>query len=94
MRRPRLPLFLEPQSYRRRRLADAARVLPALGAVLLGLPLLWAPQETPEPDTARGGLYIFAVWAGLIVAAFLLSRRLAAGTPGESYGDEGAGEGH
>lgn len=78
MRRPKPPLFLERESYRRRRVADAARVLPVLGALLFLLPLLWGPQTTPDPDTATGGLYVFIVWAALIAAAFLLSRRLAA----------------
>lgn len=88
-------MFLERQSYRRRRLADAARVLPVLGTLLLLLPLLWAPQTTPATDTAAGGLYVFVVWGGLILAAFLLARRLGAesGPPGPREGDRtGGGE--
>ncbi len=76
MTRARPPLFLERDDYRRRRIMDAARILPVLGAVLLLLPLLWEPQQTPAPDTAAGGLYLFAVWGLLILAAALLSRRL------------------
>ncbi|MCU0911333.1 MAG: hypothetical protein MUE98_08310 [Rhodobacteraceae bacterium] len=79
MRQTQAPLFLERQSYRRRRLADAARMLPVLGTMLILLPLLWAPQSTPGTDTAQGGLYIFLVWGGLIAAAFLMARRLGAG---------------
>jgi len=92
MRRPRLPIFLERQAYRRRRAMDAARLLPVVGAVLLLLPLLWAPQQTEAPDTAAGGQYVFAVWLGLIVAAFLVSRRLD-GKPDPLRGtdDEGPG---
>ncbi|MBK5946686.1 hypothetical protein CCR83_09625 [Rhodobacter veldkampii DSM 11550] len=70
------PLFLARRSYRRRRLMDAARLLPLLGLVLFLLPVLWRPAATAEPDTARGGLYLFIVWAGLILAAYGLSRGL------------------
>ena len=38
MRRPRAPLFLKRGSYRKRRLRDAARMLPILGALLLLVP--------------------------------------------------------
>ncbi|HBS49267.1 MAG TPA: hypothetical protein DEA05_03885 [Rhodobacteraceae bacterium] len=69
-RRPQ-PVFLERQGYRRRRLADAARLLPILGAALLAVPLLW-----PRADAPGGGvpmstafLYVFGVWAGLIALA-------------------------
>ena len=35
MRRPRAPLFLARAVYRKRRLRDAARLLPLVGAFLL-----------------------------------------------------------
>ncbi len=79
MRRPKPPLFYERQVYRRRRMADAARMLPVLGALLFLVPLLWGPQKTPETDTASGGLFLFVAWAGLILIAFVLSRRLGQG---------------
>ena len=67
----KIPLFVERQTYRRRRLVDAARALPVLGVMLWLVPLLWA-----EPDTATGastGLtYIFAVWLGLPIVAGVL----------------------
>ncbi|MCV2870189.1 hypothetical protein OEW28_16280 [Defluviimonas sp. WL0002] len=75
-RKPR-PLFLERRSYRRRRLSDAARILPLLGFVLFLVPILWLPAETPAPDTGRGGVYVFAVWFLLIIATFGLSRVLS-----------------
>lgn len=72
-RRPGKSIFLEHDSYRLRRLTDAARLLPIFGALLILVPLLW-PQ--PEPGAAEAGvpmsraiLYIFAIWALLIVAA-------------------------
>lgn len=71
------PIFLERRSYRRRRLWDAVRMLPFLGAVLWMVPLMW-----PMPDGADGQgvstssalLYIFAVWVFLAFVARLLWR--------------------
>ncbi len=77
MRAPTPPAFLARASYRRRRIIDAARLVPVLGLFLFMLPILWRPAETPEPDTARGGIYLFAVWSGLIVTAFVLARVLS-----------------
>jgi hypothetical protein len=70
------PLFLARRAYRRRRLMDAARLLPLLGAVLFAIPMLWHPADSVEPDTARGVTYLFAVWFLLILAAAALSRGL------------------
>ena len=82
------PLFLARRAYRWRRVTDAARLLPVAGAVLVLLPILWRPAATPEPDTARGAVYLFAVWGGLIVLSLLLSRRLMRGEePGRGDGD-------
>ncbi len=85
-------LFLERQSYRRRRLTDAARVLPFLGAALLVLPLLW-----PDHGVEGGGvplssaiLYIFACWIGLILVSLiygLAARHMGAGEDPDSDGD-------
>ena len=66
-------LFLERQSYRRRRLLDISRLLPLLGVLLLQIPLLWPggddPQVTPAMSTAI--TYVFAVWALLILGGAL-----------------------
>lgn len=82
------PVFLNPGTYRRRRLRDAARLLPVVGAFLVLLPILWAPGMTETRDTAPDGIYLFAVWAGLVICAALLARRLSdesdrAPAPGE-----------
>ena len=61
MRRPRRPLFLARAPYRRRRLRDAARLLPVVGLLLLILPLFW----TPDARVAlRSGdvIWFFLVW--------------------------------
>ena len=76
------PLFLARESYRRRRVIDAARLLPVFGTVLFLVPILWdlaGPHATdPEasPRLAQRGLYLFAVWGGLILVAAVLAARL------------------
>jgi hypothetical protein len=72
-------VFLERHSYRRRRLVDVARLLPLLGVALLLVPLMWMGADDPavlsgEAEAvpmSKAILYIFAVWAALIVAAVL-----------------------
>jgi hypothetical protein len=87
VRRPGEPLFLARQGYRLRRLGDTARLLPTLGAALFVLPLLGSGD--PGWTTAGVGLFLFAVWAGLILAAVALGRALgsAGGGGGERDGD-------
>lgn len=74
MRPPVEPLFLARQTYRMRRLKDAARIMPFVAAFLFIVPTLMAE----DGSTARGKIYIFLVWLGLIVATGLLARRLMA----------------
>lgn len=69
MAKPGQPLFLARASYRRRRIADAARLVPFFGGVLLLLPGLWT-------SAAGSMIYIFTVWAVLILAIWVLSGRL------------------
>ena len=84
-RRPE-PLFLARQSYRDRRLGDAARVLPVIGLILLLLPVLWS--ETAR--TREGLVYIFGVWGLLIAVVAPISVRLSAHSegPGEAPAEE------
>ncbi|MEO1910511.1 MAG: hypothetical protein ABGX10_08820 [Paracoccus sp. (in: a-proteobacteria)] len=67
------PLFLERASFRRRRLGDAARVLPVLAMLLMLLPVWWSPVSL---SYAAGAVWIFGTWAVLIVAVWLLHRAL------------------
>jgi len=64
-------VFLERQTYRRRRLMDAARLLPVLGALMFAVPLLWPGADDPggaaPVPTSRAIRYIFGVWALLIL---------------------------
>ncbi|MEE9426898.1 MAG: hypothetical protein V3V25_02005 [Paracoccaceae bacterium] len=65
------PLFVAQDGYRLRRAKDAARLLPVLGAILILMPILWGGGAT-----RLGIVFVFAVWSGLIIGAFFLSRRL------------------
>ncbi len=69
------PQFLDRRSYRRKRLIDAARLLPLFGAVLIfqPIPLLFIPSGGGAVTLA---VYLFVLWLVLIVSAFLLARRL------------------
>lgn len=76
----RSSLFLGRQSYRRRRLADAARLLPFLGAALLVLPLLWPDQSAGDDAVPLSSamLYIFVCW-GVLIAIGLIFGLIARG---------------
>ena len=95
VKRKRPPLFLERQSYRRRRLTDAARLLPVVGAGLFLVPLLWSDGRAPDiaapVSTSRAIVYIFGAWAALIAATAVLGAglRYAAGRRGEEETEAG-----
>ncbi|WP_417523771.1 hypothetical protein [Marinovum sp.] len=80
-------LFVERQTYRRRRLQDAARFLPVLGIVLMMVPLLWSEGED---GVAMSGavIYLFLVWAALVGAAMVLSLYLRDDREGEESAPE------
>lgn len=69
------PLFLAKGVYRRRRLRDAARLLPILGVFLLLLPLLWGAADGKGAD--RTVVYVFGIWGLLIAFAAYLAPSLA-----------------
>jgi hypothetical protein len=71
------PLFLARKSYRRRRMTDAARLLPIVGVFLFLMPILWQPASTPAHDTGYGVAYLFIVWTLLILAARVISHFVA-----------------
>ena len=74
---PEQPIFLERESYRRRRLSDAAKLAPVLGAVVFLIPVLWAGSGS----TAGGLVYLFGAWAVMIFVVKLLSHRLRDAEP-------------
>jgi hypothetical protein len=64
-------VFLEHQSYRRRRLMDGARLLPLLGAGLFAVPLLWPKAKIAGESDGLVAMsdaitYVFVVWGALI----------------------------
>lgn len=87
--------FLERNSYRQRRMRDAARMLPIFGAVLMLLPLMW-PRETDEQSLTSSGIYyLFGLWIALVVISFILSRMLrfeAAGSTDKTGKDPAEGD--
>lgn len=69
-------LFLERRAYRKRRMVDAARLLPIFGAVLLCLPMLWSLIDGSSVATTYVIRFLFLSWLGLIVLAAVISSRL------------------
>ncbi|NOD62703.1 MULTISPECIES: hypothetical protein [unclassified Ruegeria] len=69
----RSSVFLERQSYRRRRLTDAARLLPFLGALLFALPLLWPDRSSGDVAVPLSSaiFYVFVCWGALIVIGLI-----------------------
>ena len=68
--------FLEKAGYRRRRLIDAARLLPVFGAILFLVPLLWRQGDAGGVATTRAMLFVFGVWVVLVAVSALISARL------------------
>lgn len=86
--RERPPIFLERHSYRQRRMMDALRLLPILGLMLWMLPLFWPSPSELQGDALPAStavIYIFGIWALLILACWALSvtlrNRLSADVP-------------
>lgn len=68
-------IFLQPDTYRRRRLIDAVRLLPIFGGFLLIVPMLLVPEgETNATGPAL--IYLFGLWTLLIVLAAMIAKRL------------------
>lgn len=86
MKRPQRALFLARAPYRRRRLRDAARVLPVLGLFLLLLPLLWTP-DARMALSAGDVIYFFTVWLVLIALAAAFAPGLRGGSGGSEDED-------
>jgi hypothetical protein len=70
------PRFVAPDAYRRRRLVDAARILPFAALILMLLPMAWQPAGSEGRDTAGDTVYLFALWSALIAAAAALAPAL------------------
>lgn len=56
------------------RLVDLAKALPWAGCILIFIPLLWPKGEADGATwTSTAAIYLFAIWAMLILAAGILS---------------------
>ena len=73
------PLFVAPQTYRQRRLRDAARLLPVLAGFLMVFPMLWGEEGGDHRQTGADAIYLFGVWFVLIIVTAVLARRLGGG---------------
>ena len=73
------PVFVQRGTYRRRRVADGARLLPVLGLILILIPLLWQIGIEPGDEITATGrtawvmTYLFLIWLGLAMLAGVLS---------------------
>lgn len=86
------PLFLGRGGYRQRRIADAARLLPILGIVLMMVPLLWRHDGSDAaPATSRAIIYLFGGLSILVLMCRGISSRMDLGsdTGGENGGESG-----
>jgi formate hydrogenlyase subunit 4 len=92
MNRRTPPVFLQRQSYRRRRAMDALRLLPVLGMLLFAVPMLWPEAEEGTVPTSVALVYIFSAWGALIVIAALFSAFLRREDVVQSAPEEEEGE--
>lgn len=88
---PAPTVFLEPQPYRRRRLIDAARLLPVFGVALLVVPPALLPVRSASSSALL--IYLVLVWAALVVAAALVARYMRASDLTEQATAKAAGDG-
>jgi hypothetical protein len=70
------PIFLDQTGYRGRRMIDALKILPVLALFLWAIPMLWVSEEGNQ-QTSVALIYLFSVWAGMIILVRILSRRAA-----------------
>lgn len=68
-------LFVQPQNYRVRRMVDGLRILPLVGAFLIVMPLFWGSAGSAVKSSAVM-LYLFGVWAVLILLNFVITCRI------------------
>ncbi|MFV0409951.1 MAG: hypothetical protein ACK5LJ_09740 [Paracoccus sp. (in: a-proteobacteria)] len=79
------PIFLDQAAYRRRRLQDAARLLPLMTLCALLFPVWLVPQAMPG---AGGVVILFAIWLLAIIASAVIHHRLRRRPSVEMSADE------
>lgn len=94
MARGRPPLFLQPEPYRKRRLIDAARLLPVFGTFLFVVPMLLLPRGVAG-STGDALIYLFLLWTLLILLSALINRYIKraerANAPASGFARAGRG---
>ncbi|TWI38339.1 hypothetical protein [Paracoccus sulfuroxidans] len=70
--------FLERGAYRRRRIEEAARMVPVVFALLTLLPMLWRPAQM---SFSFGAVWLVSVWAITILISAILFRMLGRSQP-------------
>lgn len=71
---PDRPIFLERTAYRRRRLEDAARLLPIFAVLAVLVPVWLLPVTV---SGAGGMVWLFSLWLVIIVMSAIIHRLLA-----------------
>ena len=64
---------------------DAARMLPFVGMLLFLMPVLWAQGDGTRDGTATDGIYLFAVWIGLVVLAAAMACTISSRSSGVTH---------
>ena len=78
-------VFVERDTYRKRRWMDALRLLPFCGLGLWAFPIIWSSGSSDERRhvaTSQAIAYVFIVWLFLIISGFALGRVLSLKTGG------------
>ncbi|MGH1465043.1 MAG: hypothetical protein ACRBBQ_06750 [Cognatishimia sp.] len=82
-------VFLERETYRRRRLVEWIRVLPVVGLGLWLVPLFWPVEGESNVSTSNALIYLFGVWLLLVIATGISAhalRRMARNSDGDAAG--------
>lgn len=79
------PIFLERAAYRRRRLQDAARLLPIVTICAMLVPVWLLPKAL---SGATGMVILFLLWLAVIVTSAALHQKLRRKPPREAAPDE------
>ena len=88
MRDPRRTVFLERESYRRRRARDASRLMPVLFLFVFFIPGLWARGDEGEILLSSALIFLFVSWCIAILLAAVLARILRKPVLGQIGSDQ------
>jgi hypothetical protein len=99
--RPAAPLYLARESYKRRRLIDAQRLLPIILFLLYLLPLVWGGEDSGSPIGlgVRSYVHVFVIWGCAIGSVAFITRALmradaSLDATGEAWSNAADGDQH